>query len=307
MLFDPPSLRTNSASHRCASAPVLPPCTRDQSPTFPPGKPRQRLTPALQPAACSNRQTTGSQNARQPRESAGARQVTVRPGDNASKIAAQNKPASVSLDQMLVALLRGNPDAFVGGNINVIKSGAVVDIPDEQAATRLSPGEARQTLIAQSRDFNTFRRKLADGVPATQVDSADRQAGGKVQAKVDDRAQASRLTRQADAFKRCGSKLRRRTVSQRCRQPRGGFVKKHQQPNPAGRSARGTAAQRQAWRFLYPPLEPPRQQEPLQSRQRRPWLLPVLQPLQQTQDRHPWHLLQNLWRQPAPRHLPYPP
>lgn len=193
MLFDPPSLRSNSNSNStsiAASAPVLPraPVTNaDISPREAAPAPYSR--PAARPPVSIAKPPA----IRTPpaERMAGARQVTVRPGDNASKIAARNKPASVSLDQMLVALLRGNPEAFVGGNINVIKSGAVVDIPDEQTATSLSPGEARQTLIAQSRDFNTFRRKLADGVPATPVDSAGRQTGGQMQAKVDDRAQAS--------------------------------------------------------------------------------------------------------------------
>ena len=190
MLFDPPNLRTNSATI-AASTPVLP-----RAPVTSPDISSREVTPVpySRPATSPVKAAKPPASRIPPAERIrGARQVTVRPGDNASKIAAHNKPASVSLDQMLAALLRGNPDAFVGGNINVIKSGAVVDIPDEQAASTLSPGEARQTLIAQSRDFNTFRRKLADGVPATQVDSADRQGGGKVQARVDDRAQASTL------------------------------------------------------------------------------------------------------------------
>ena len=189
MLFDPPNLRSSSSS-LVSSAPVLP-----REPVAASSLPARQDTPApyARLAARAVPPAPRPQAIRTPpvQSASGARQVTVRPGDNASRIAAQNKPASVSLDQMLVALLRGNPDAFVGGNINLIKSGAVVDIPDAQTANALSPGDARQTLIAQSRDFNTFRRKLADGVPATQLDSADRQAGGKVQTQVDDRAQAS--------------------------------------------------------------------------------------------------------------------
>jgi pilus assembly protein FimV len=123
--------------------------------------------------------------------SGGDKQVTVKSGDTAGKIAAQNKPASVSLDQMLVALLRSNPDAFIGGNVNRVKSGAVLDIPSAETASAISASEASQTIVAQSKDFNAFRRKLAEGVPTTQVAGADRQAGGKVQAKVEDRAPAS--------------------------------------------------------------------------------------------------------------------
>jgi pilus assembly protein FimV len=186
MLFDPPNLRAGSAAV-VSSAPVLPREPQAVS-ALPPSR-QETPAPSVRPVPATPR----PQAIRTPpaQSTSGARQVTVRPGDNASRIAAQNKPASVSLDQMLVALLRGNPEAFVGGNINLIKSGAVVDIPDAQAASALSPGDARQALMAQSKDFNTFRRKLAEGVPATQPGSADRQAGGKVEARVDDRAQAS--------------------------------------------------------------------------------------------------------------------
>ena len=121
---------------------------------------------------------------------AGEKQLTVKIGDTAGRIAAINKPAGVSLDQMLVALLRSNPGAFIGGNVNRVKSGAVLDIPAAQAASAISASEASQTILAQSKDFNTFRRKLAGNAPTTQIDGADRQAGGKVQAKVEDRTPA---------------------------------------------------------------------------------------------------------------------
>lgn len=189
MLFDPPSVRNNNTT-QVSSTPVL-----QNAPVNVSALPSRQDTPAsnTQPAARTVPTPPRAQAIRglPAQSTSGARQVTVRPGDNAGRIAAQNKPASVSLDQMLVALLKGNPEAFVGGNVNRIKSGAVVDIPDAQAANAMSPSDARQTLVAQSRDFNTFRRKLADGVPAIQLGSADRQAGGKIQTQVDDRAQAS--------------------------------------------------------------------------------------------------------------------
>jgi pilus assembly protein FimV len=122
---------------------------------------------------------------------ADGRKVTVQAGDTAGKIAATNKPASVSLDQMLVALLRANPDAFIAGNINRIKAGAVLDLPSAEQAALVEAGEASRTVVAQSRDFNEFRRKLAEGVPAAQVAAADRQASGKLQAKVEDKKPAA--------------------------------------------------------------------------------------------------------------------
>ena len=189
MLFDPPKLRGSGAGI-VASAPVLPRETvtnlalpsRPETPAAISQPPARAVAPPPRPAVAIVSPVE---------KVSGVRQVTVKPGDNASKIAIQNKPVSVSLDQMLVALLRSNPEAFVGGNINLIKSGAVVEIPDERAASALSSSEARKTLVAQSSDFNTFRRKLADGAPAAaRPDSADQQASGKIQARVDDRAQA---------------------------------------------------------------------------------------------------------------------
>ena len=185
MLLDPPNLRTNSLTAATPTAPVF-----SRAPVSSAAVPARETTP---PAARPVTAAKVPASRLPPTEElpAGVRQVRVKAGDNASRIAAQNKPDSVSLDQMLVALLRSNPNAFIGGNINILKSGAVLDIPDAQAATALSPGEATKILIAQSADFNSFRRKLAEAVPDAQTDNAGRQIGGKVQTRVEDSTQAS--------------------------------------------------------------------------------------------------------------------
>ena len=190
MLFDPPNTRAGSAAAPVViTAPVLsapavpvrpltatPNAALPQPPVpLPPPAPKVAATPVPKPALI------------EPIPSA-AQKIIVRPGDTAGRIAAQTKPVSVSLDQMLAALLRSNPNAFIGGNVNRIKSGSVLDVPSAQAASAVSPEEATQTILAQSKDFNTFRRKLAEGVGTTTVANADRQAGGKLQAEVQDRA-----------------------------------------------------------------------------------------------------------------------
>jgi pilus assembly protein FimV len=196
MLFDPPNLRSTSAAAVAPTAPIL---SRPAAPTTQPAQPPARATAASPPAAASPAPARPAPPAKAPvarvspaeKVPAGDKQITVKPGDTAGRIAAQNKPASVSLDQMLVALLKSNPDAFIAGNVNRIKAGAVLDVPGADAASAMSAGEASQTIVAQSKDFNAFRRKLADGVPSTQLAGADRQAAGKVQAKVEDRASAN--------------------------------------------------------------------------------------------------------------------
>jgi len=186
MLFDPPNLRASSAALATPTAPVL-----SRAPLSSARPPARDITPKPDspPAAISVAKAPAARTPPAEKMPLDARQVTVKAGDNASKIAVQNKPASVSLDQMLVALLRSNPNAFIGGNVNLIKSGAVLDMPSTEAARAISPEEASRTIVAQSKDFNAFRRKLAESISATQVDKADRQAGGTVQARVEDRAQ----------------------------------------------------------------------------------------------------------------------
>ena len=113
--------------------------------------------------------------------------LTVRPGDTASRLAQGHRPAGVSLDQMLVAMLRANPHAFISGNVNRMTAGAVVEMPDEAAAQAVSASEARQIVAAQSQDFNQYRRRLAGAAPLAAVTAAQRSASGNVEAQVQDK------------------------------------------------------------------------------------------------------------------------
>lgn len=186
LLIDPPRAR--------AAAPVTPmPAVGVPQPVRPAATPSaQVLPPATPPAA-------GSSTApRAPATPAAAvtpsdrpTQLRVRSGDTAGRIAEANRPANVSLDQMLVAMLRANPSAFIGDNVNRIKAGAVIDLPSETAASGVARGEARQIIAAQSRDFDEFRRRLAGQVPAAAVDTENREATGRVQAEVQEQTPAA--------------------------------------------------------------------------------------------------------------------
>lgn len=191
MLFDPPAMRASNqpvnptapqvATPVPQSVPAVPSISATPSPVAPAAVARPTpMRPAMPSTAPAARSTA-----------AAGQQVTVKAGDTASKIASATKPASVSLDQMLVALLRSNPNAFMGGNVNRIKAGAVLDIPDASQASAVPAEEAAQTVIAQSKDFNSFRRRLAGAAPGLQVSAAERSASGKVQAQVEDKKPAT--------------------------------------------------------------------------------------------------------------------
>jgi pilus assembly protein FimV len=115
---------------------------------------------------------------------------TVVAGDTLGKIAAQAKPEGVSLDQMLVSLFRSNKDAFDGGNMNRLKAGKILSIPDGEAASKVSVTEARSEIVAQAADFNAYRKRLATAVAAEPAkDQPAKQAvTGKIAPKVEDKA-----------------------------------------------------------------------------------------------------------------------
>jgi pilus assembly protein FimV len=188
MLFDPPRLRQSAPATAAQVSPVAP-ATRVAPAPAPSVAPAARApAPSAAAAARSPAPAPSPRQASPVRPPPGdGKQVTVQGGDTAGKIAAANKPANISLDQMLVALLRANPDAFIGGNVNRLKAGAVLEVPSAEQAEQAAPAEASQTVVAQSRDFNEFRRRLAEGMPATRIGPAERQASGKVQASVEDK------------------------------------------------------------------------------------------------------------------------
>src|SRR6185436_6416273 len=47
----------------------------------------------------------------------------VKRGDTLGKIARENKPEGVTMQQMLVALYRANQSAFIRGNMNLVRAG----------------------------------------------------------------------------------------------------------------------------------------------------------------------------------------
>jgi len=90
-----------------------------------------------------------------------------------------------------VSLFRGNPQAFVGDNMNRLKSGAVLSVPSTEQAGKLSTQEAREVIVAQSADFAAYRQRLATGTTTEADSAASRQARGQVQTQVDDRKVAA--------------------------------------------------------------------------------------------------------------------
>ena len=192
LLLDPPAAARAAAP---APAPATAPSISAATPL-----PAERPAPVASPRAADVRPapTPGARPAEPAREAAvakarspGADDYRVKPGDSLSRIAARTQRQGVSLDQMLVGLYRGNPQAFIDNNMNRLKSGVVLAVPSAEAVNAVAASEARQIIQAQSSDFGSYRQRLASGVTDARTQGSSRQASGKVQASVVDRQAAA--------------------------------------------------------------------------------------------------------------------
>ncbi|MEP6875911.1 MAG: FimV/HubP family polar landmark protein, partial [Burkholderiales bacterium] len=201
LLFDPPAAARAAPAPAPATAPTMSAATPVPAPMAPVRPAERRAAappaPALSPAPSAAPVRAAAEPAapREPRPAAaGADEYKVKAGDSLSRIASRTLRPGVSLDQMLVSLYRGNPQAFMDNNMNRLKSGVVLAVPSADAAKAATPAEARQVIQAQSTDFGAYRQRLASGVPAARTEGSARQASGKVEAKVNDSKQASGAT-----------------------------------------------------------------------------------------------------------------
>lgn len=194
VLLDPPALKGTPD----VVAPAAPPAPVAATPSPAPAPAPRAAAPAPLPAPITAAPAPAPVTAApMPEPKAASTEpggtYTVKSGDTLGKIANQNR-SSASLDQMLVALFRANPDAFVGKNMNRLKAGVPLTIPSDAEAAALSAPESRKEVAAQSADFAQYRSRLAQAAGAAPVAAAPPAAagGGKVTTKVEDRSAAAK-------------------------------------------------------------------------------------------------------------------
>lgn len=115
----------------------------------------------------------------------------VKRGDTLRRIAEQHRHPGVSLEQMLVAIYRQNPDAFDGNNMNRLRAGRILTLPSSDEAAAIPPTQARREVIAQASDFNAYRARMAAGVAAMPVRDesiTEQQGGGRITPRVEEQA-----------------------------------------------------------------------------------------------------------------------
>ncbi|PPJ43790.1 MULTISPECIES: FimV/HubP family polar landmark protein [unclassified Pseudoxanthomonas] len=95
----------------------------------------------------------------------------VRRGQSLSQVAAPVARAQgYTLDQAMVALLRANPEAFINGNINLLKQGAVLRVPESAEAQTILEDEAAALVRSQIAEWRRARAPIPQ--PAAVVEPA---------------------------------------------------------------------------------------------------------------------------------------
>ena len=85
----------------------------------------------------------------------------VKAGESLSQIARRLEiPGGTSIEHSMIALLRANPGAFIGGNINQLKRGAVLRVPASSETADIDARQAMALVQAQARQWRQARRAV---------------------------------------------------------------------------------------------------------------------------------------------------
>lgn len=89
----------------------------------------------------------------------------VSPGQTLWSIANSVRPdPAISINQMMVALLRANPEAFDQDNVNRLKRGSVLRVPGQEEVNHLSAADAAALIRQQANAWRTPRQPVPQPV-----------------------------------------------------------------------------------------------------------------------------------------------
>ena len=149
-------------------------------------EPVARPAPAPEAAVAAPTPEATRRVARAP--TAGAKEYgPIQRGENLSKIAKSVMPEGVTLEQMLVGLYRSNPDAFIRKNLNLVKAGRILRVPDKEEIAAIAPAEAKKEFRAQVADWNAYRQNVA-GMAGTAKAEDRTTTSGRITTKVEEKA-----------------------------------------------------------------------------------------------------------------------
>ncbi len=173
----PQSVEANNASRATVTAPIAP-APSMSSTQAPAPVVRQVPAPPSKPMASAPSSSS----------SASAGSYTVKGGDTLFSIASRNRAPDVSIEQLMIAIQRANPGAFIGGNINRLRAGASLSLPTASEAGAVAQSDATSEVKAQTASWRSYVGRVSENVPTVSSDSAQARASGKVSGAVADSA-----------------------------------------------------------------------------------------------------------------------
>lgn len=114
----------------------------------------------------------------------------VKKGDTLGAIARANLAPGVTLNQMLIAIFRANQDAFIRGNVNLVRTGKILNIPGADSVASVDGDEATRLVKEQNEQFMQYRSRLA-AVPSAVEAGPEREAAGRIEPKAEAAAPAA--------------------------------------------------------------------------------------------------------------------
>jgi len=134
------------------------------------------VTPAAAPAAPRPRAASPAPAPAPAPALAADGSVTVQRGQTLSQIAGSlARGNQISRDRAMIALLRANPEAFIRGNVNLLKQGAVLRMPGDTALAAVDAAEAAALVrehAAQWRQARTVPQPAGAAMPVAKADGA---------------------------------------------------------------------------------------------------------------------------------------
>jgi pilus assembly protein FimV len=197
VLLDPPELKAPQAiaaapqqalpQQAAPSAQPLPPLAaapkpQAAAPIQDSGAPVQDVAAPVQGQGAPVQDAPVQDVSPQPERLAGANSYGVKRGDTLGAIARANLPQGVSLNQMMIAIYRANPDAFLRENINLVRAGRTLNIPSSDELSGVGAEEANRLVQAHRTEWEDYRIRLA-AAPTRAETASGRAVTGKIEGK----------------------------------------------------------------------------------------------------------------------------
>ncbi|HYL26046.1 MAG TPA: FimV/HubP family polar landmark protein, partial [Burkholderiales bacterium] len=199
-LLDPPEYRARQQAIAAAPPPAAPapaapaPAAEKPAPAAEEPKPAEAPPTAAAPAieatpipAPATTPEAPAAAAEQPAaekpaaETPAGNTYEVKRGDTLGAIAKARLPPGVSLNQMLVAIFRANEDAFIRGNVNLVRTGKILNIPEPDSIGTVDRDEANRLVKEQHDQWMEYRSRLAAVAAPAEAAAGQPEAAGRIE------------------------------------------------------------------------------------------------------------------------------